>query len=587
MARGLDELPFEILNYIVENFDQVNTIVSFSQLSRRFNQYAKLDGYRVFILKQHPCYQKTGSWIDAIRSLTALSRAWTRKAFIARNLRPPNHGPGLIRLPVDQESIATTVPPSHGRQSMGYQPIIDCYESWLTGSGSEVLTWGAGAELIVRLKSERFQSRVEVAAPQSESSIRSSDGTLQWISYKPKDMMDGRDDITAAKLLWPNQVRDNGKQHVILGRASGHLQHITIDKSGTEVQNLSCSMSLIDCVDVTRSGNPIVAACLDREKLVLHRLDSLNHNDDDDDGPTEFEYPEDSKSEAIWTIRFLSSTLLAIGKGSKTRSLSLLQATPAGLTETSFTTTAENFANPIYAIEPLQDNPNLFLTGHYQGQVQLNDMRILTGPAAVYDEPLDNSAIYSLLPMAGHRFIAGGARHCLLKFFDIRCPKWSNSLYTSDYNSTSRISTYNIYLPSFATRIGKQSPVYALSATSPYASTFYAGVENVVVQMDLHSVTDHRARPNGGIPLLDRISPTQNQLVKQTQNLTLIEYMSNGNLNFFHQGDLGYQRPHPLILRDAKVLEDFDDRWTDPDTNGTWRPMPRTRWEMEGYAGER
>ena len=570
MAAGLNQLPFEILNYIVKNFDQVNTIVSFSQLSRRFNQYVKLDGYRVFILEQHPCYQKTGDWIYVIRSLTALSRAWSRKAFIARKLRPPNHGPGLIRLPDDQKLLAATTVPSYRRQTMGYQPVIDCYESWLTGSSSEVLIWGAGAELIMRLKSEKLQSHTELAAKQSGSSIRSSDGTLQWISYKPKDMLDGRDDITAAKLLRPNQVYDDGKQHVILGRASGHLQHITIDKFGAEVQNLSSSTASIDCADVTRSGCPIIAACLDREKVVLHRLDSLDNHDDE---PIEFEFSEKGKSEAIWSMKFLSNTLLAIGKGSKNRSLSLLQVTPAGLTEASFTTTSQNVADPIYAIEPLHDNPNLFLTGHYRGHVQLNDLRIPNGPAATYDDPMDSSAIYSLLPMAGHRFIAGGARHCLLKFFDIRRPNWSRSSYTANPNSTtSQISTYNIYLPTVDLRIKKTSPAYALSATSPHASTFYAGVENVVVQMDLHSVTDHRARPNGGIPLLDRVSPTQTQLRKETQALALLEYGSDGGLAFVHQGDLGYQRPR--LPRESKFSEGYDDCWKEADTSQTWRPMP-------------
>lgn len=564
MPLGLIDLPFEILNHIVENFDDVQTIVSFSRLSKRFNQYAKLDGYRVFIFKQHPCYQKAGSWIDAIRTITSLSRAWTRKAFIARNLRPPNSGHELIRLPEDQTSIATLR--SYGRQSMGYQPVIDCYESSLNGSSHEVLTWGAGAELIIRLKRERLQSYAEITGKQSRSFIRSSDGTLQWVSYKPKEMLDGRDDITAAKLLRPNQVHDDGKQHVIVGRASGHLQHVIVDQSSVEVQNLGCNTLSIDCADITSSGDPIVAACLDNKKVVLHRLDSL----DADNDSTEFEFPSQGRSETIWTMRFLSSRLLATGQGSTTRPLSLLQLTPTGLTEMNFPQIPYNVSDAIYAIEALQDTPHLFLTGHYSGHIQLNDTRIPNGRAAVYDDPVDCSPIYSLLPMTNQIFVAGGARHCLLKFFDMRRPNWSCSSYTIDYDSTSQ-NGYNIFLPTVGTRMTRTSPTYCLSATSPHATTFYAGIENGIVQMDLHSITDRRAKPRAYIPLLDRLSPNQAQLERETESLRLVEHTTDGVPILLRQTSLGHRNQ-----REQKTLEDYDDRWAEDFGYDSYQSLRRT-----------
>ncbi|CAF9924344.1 MAG: hypothetical protein GOMPHAMPRED_003599 [Gomphillus americanus] len=552
MALSLNDLPFEILNHIVENFTDVRTVVNLAQSSKRFHHYAQLDGFRVFILRHHPSYQKAGSWNNAVRSLTALSRAWTRKAFLARNLRPPNTG-SVIRFPNGQD--ASNLLPGQGRQSMGYQPVMDCLESWKSGASHEVLVWGAGAELIVRSKTELPRSTNNNTA-KTKPGITPLDGQLQWITYKPPDTSDGRDDITAVKLLRPHQHHDDGKYHMILGRASGYLDRLSISNSGVEVEQLGPIQTSIDCVDVTSTRDPIVAASVDNRKIVLHRLGSL----DSEETGSDFVFRPKEQTEKIWTMRFLNSSLLAIGSGTTRQPISILSLTPTGLVDQNMPFTPYNVPGAVYAIEPLQDSSCLFLTGHYQGLVQLTDTRLPNGRAAVYSDPVDCSPIYSLLAMTGPRFVAGGARHCLLKFFDMRNPHWCYSKSAIDHDPNALLG-YNIFLPTIGTRMTRTSPTYCLTASSPHAGSFYAGIENGVVQIDLHSPNDSHARPSGGIPLLDRASPTQAQVERETESLRLVEHTTDGVVPvLLRQTPLRHQVKQK---QQGIALNYYDDRWAE------------------------
>ena len=553
MAISLNDLPFEILNLIVENFGDVQTVVNLAQSSKRFHQYAQLDGFRVFILRHHPSYQKAGSWNNAVQSLTALSRAWNRKAFLARNLRPPNTG-SVIRFPNGQGAL--NVSPGQGRQSMGYQPVMDCLESWKSGASHEVLAWGGGAELIIRSKTELSRSSSNDTAKTnfSLSPLSPLDGQLEWITYKPSDMFDGLDDITAVKLLRPHQHHEDGKHHMVLGRANGCLDLLSIDSSGVELEQLGPTQPSIGCVDVTSTKDPIVAACVDNWKIVLHRLGSL----DPEETGSDFVFRHEKMTEKIWTLKYLNSSLLAIGSGTTRQPISILNLTPTGLVEQNISFTPYNYPGAVYAIEPLQDSSCLFLTGHYQGFVQLNDTRLHNGRAAIYSDPIDVSPIYSLLAMTGPRFVAGGARHCLLKFFDMRNTHWCYSKSAIDHDPNASTG-YNVFLPTIGTRMTRTSPTYCLAASSPHAGSFYAGIENGIVQMDLHSPNDAHARPSGGIPLLDRANPTQAQLDRETESLRLVEHTTDGMPVLLRQKPLRHQ----VKQKQQGIALNYDDRWAE------------------------
>ena len=159
------------------------------------------------------------------------------------------------------------------------------------------------------------------------------------------------------------------------------------------------------------------------------------------------------------------------------------------------------------------------------GNRRLHDLRSRSPYVAQFMDKVDTfSAIYSLLPFGREYFIAGGANHSLLKVFDFRIP--SNKLCGTvnldpgpsmseniHYPSTSRSSKFNpslvlmdrcdhkknfeprnwnIFLDNslhpYNSRRKSSSPVYSLSSPSSCSPTFYAGLEDNVIQVDLTSI---------------------------------------------------------------------------------------------------
>ena len=125
------------------------------------------------------------------------------------------------------------------------------------------------------------------------------------------------------------------------------------------------------------------------------------------------------------------------------------------------------------------------------------------------------SPIYSLLPIGTERFAAGGARHSIIKVFDLRMPggklyhaadlepcsglksgQWL-SCCEHHYDSRQRRCGWNVFLrPKNSTnRRVTESPVYALSRPSQCSPTFFAGVESTVLQFDMVSIMDTYVDP--------------------------------------------------------------------------------------------
>lgn len=156
-------------------------------------------------------------------------------------------------------------------------------------------------------------------------------------------------------------------------------------------------------------------------------------------------------------------------------------------------------------------------------------MRSPSSCTATYQDPIDNfSAIYSLLPLGRERFIAGGARHAIMKVFDLRMAG-GKAYYAVDLapcsTATSRTPPtprpldrnlccdfhyehkhdrrdWNLFLnprgPAYyrlGSRRSSESPVYSLSAPSACSSSVFAGIENNVVQFDMVGMMDKHPDP--------------------------------------------------------------------------------------------
>ena len=129
------------------HFKIFKTLSSLSLACKRLHDFVEAEGFAVY---NFPSIQTPSYWRDAADALTTLLRAWKGKAFGAR---PIHLEKDVIRIPQRRAR------PSQGRrlreQTTDYRPVIDCYEetgkSWI--SKKEVLAWGAGAELSMRVMS--------------------------------------------------------------------------------------------------------------------------------------------------------------------------------------------------------------------------------------------------------------------------------------------------------------------------------------------------------------------------------------------------------------------------------------------------
>jgi len=162
-------------------------------------------------------------------------------------------------------------------------------------------------------------------------------------------------------------------------------------------------------------------------------------------------------------------------------------------------------------------------------QSRLHDMRSPSSCTATYQDPIDNfSAIYSVLPLGRERFIAGGARHAIMKVFDLRMTG-GKAYYSVDLAACAEATSrnpptptppgsgiccdfhyehkydrrdWNLFLnprgPAFyrlGTRRSSESPVYSLSSPSACSPFVFAGIENNILQFDIMSMMDKHPDP--------------------------------------------------------------------------------------------
>ena len=341
---------------------------------------------------------------------------------------------------------------------MGYRPVIDCYEesgkSW--NSKKEVLVWGAGAELCLRVTSIGDNVEEEWRKASDDEKATQYDHfhrRKRWISYQDHTHHDGRDDITSVNLLKPWQAIADASEYVIVGRASGELAYISIDTKKPNCRVLTrfaTGERYVRSADISTASEPLLAACLSNGTVAVypvkpHCLNQIPHREIDVVPP--------SGSGQTWTTRFLSPRHLAIGIGPSESPIHIFEVCPTGISLTplrKFSLSASSEledssaflssptdltpksqiakASSVYSILPLDtsslsagSSSAVFLSGWYNGSVKIHDLRSPAPHTAVYADPVDTfSPIYSLLSIGRERIVAGTARHSLMKVFDLR-----------------------------------------------------------------------------------------------------------------------------------------------------------------------
>ncbi|MCJ1474234.1 hypothetical protein MMC13_002892 [Lambiella insularis] len=598
MPSSLAELPVELLNQIVCHLETAQNLSRISITCKRLHEYVEENGYRAFVRRRFPSIQTLPYWRDAAHALTTLSKAWDTKAFVAKIIFP--------------EKDVTQLPRRRGRQpprrwqrgqTMGYQPVMDCYEettgeSWL--SRKELLAWGAGAELNLKATSMGEEVRRNWGACNKDERIRKYDlfrHRSEWITYKDDTHQDGRDDITSVRLLRPWQKPRSGSEQLIIGRASGELALVSLSNARLECRILSRYFTAdrrVQSAHVSNSSEPLLAACFSDGVVALYSVYPHSMNTKPF---SELSISSPSTPGRTWCTSFLRPERLAIGLGPSTSPLHIYDvasahssSVPLRKYSVSPKGASGSSTSSVYSIVPLDSSSqaggsvgDVFMSGWYDGTIKVHDLRAPASHTAIFTDPVDTySAVYSLLPIGRERFVAGSARHSIVKVFDFRMsgnrlyfatdaeacvpddhPKPLNQLpkgacCSYHFNSKHVRRGYNVFLDPSSQRRRVESPVYALASAAPYSPRIYAGLEGRVIQLDIVKVMDRfpdaafqeknwRGGKSVGVDLKERYDPESRAL-----RLAAVEQLQSGQVKLMVQAEVG---------EEGAGLHGWDQRW--------------------------
>lgn len=268
----LADLPPEILTEIISYLPTASSVVSLAQTCRSL--HAKISdneyqAFRGFVLNSFPSIGVPQYWRDAARALTSRSRAWDRRAFVARVLQPDFQNATRLTL-VDNEPLRASAPIRPLRQTIGYTPVIDCHETWNGGTWSErdeLLAWGAGPKLVLRTKRKRRRraSQASIKAVEDTANCAHSESPHQWFQHDAIESGSADDDILNIHILRSGQKLNDVAEEVIVRRAIGSVFRLSIDlEKGTARKTIfddETLLKVIDCIDVSTFGEPLMAVC--------------------------------------------------------------------------------------------------------------------------------------------------------------------------------------------------------------------------------------------------------------------------------------------------------------------------------------
>ncbi len=393
MPISLTDLPSELLAHIVSYAENLRTLSCLALTCRKLHEYIDSnDSYRAFVQSRYPSYHIPPSWKQAAHGLTTLSRALDRKSIVARCIRPP---------PDPNQPRPRGQPRRPRGQTMGYQPVIDSYESW-TGSDwtsrRQVLAWGAGAELVVRVTwmGKGLQEEWQAARrnPQRLKEFDQHRHRSRWWRILGPWHRDGPDDITAIKILRdPHRPRSHC-EYVIIGRANGELDMISIDHNARDAwKRETCFIGegqhFIRSISVSPAEQPLLAACINELTIAIYSIPTgracAGRDGELPLGKIQLDSPGDSCR--AWLVVFLRQNLLAVSVGPSIEPIRIFDARPGAISSHPLRTLSihEKWMEgvttiprgTVNALVPLpQSSPvvgeegDLFLSGGYDGTVR-------------------------------------------------------------------------------------------------------------------------------------------------------------------------------------------------------------------------
>lgn len=511
------DLPPELLLQITDHLKEAAPIARLGRTSKAFQRVVDEEAWKSFSRHQFPtiCPQDSPSFRETARTLTTLSRALDKRAFLATGVSPSGDicaFPGRRRIEKWKRPRG---------QTLGFTPLIAVQEEvgprWC--DREETLAFSAGAEVCLRQTTR---------ATNSEPSSR-------WTTYRPLSAYEGRDDVTSLHLVRPIVPKAN-THDIITGTANGDLQLTCLPRAG----------SLTDDVKITyftTQGKPVrsssllqehfqptlLAASLGESSIALYQVDGQHAKiapSSQIDLKPALRPDGHPLSQRIWSTKFLSTSMLAAGVGPSATPVQIFSIAESGITRdplrkfalkndisrldnVTLSGTPKPPMSSVYTIEPLpasSESGNVFLSGAYDGIVRLHDMRSNNEIEKRFIDPSDDSPIYSILPRGQEKIVVGTGRHNLLKVFDLRIGKcYYSPAVSQDASKDCPSDNFSVYLRAKASSGGNswnrnrsrptESSVYSLASSSSASPYIYAGLENAIMSLALTETLDRHPDP--------------------------------------------------------------------------------------------
>lgn len=339
-AAKLEDLPPELLAQVVEQITSARSLRNLSLTCRSIHRFVDKDGYRIFVKSRFPsfainipsdcqnspqCFTRTASpslnpekaaafWKDAARATTTLSRNWDRRAFVAHVIREPS-------VKTDSTAVDHARRRRHRDQSMGFIPVIDCYEVWHGGDWSsrkEVLAWGAGARLCMRTRLTGSVSDHDISDDSDQRSQSKGGPQYRWRSHLMKGAVEGKDDVTTLKLLPHLQDRP---ERALVGRANGFLELVSLaeDSTPNQLSVYDTGGKSVRSATIDQGTGRFFAACLSDHIVALYPAPlSIPHPSHTVVNDAQISIQKQGENARTWTCSFLDQHRLAIGLGPST-----------------------------------------------------------------------------------------------------------------------------------------------------------------------------------------------------------------------------------------------------------------------------
>lgn len=514
----LDILPPEIIGQILSELPSVASIINVACTSRKLYNVVSANDYGIFkefVQRAFPSIRTPPLWRDMARVLTSRSRAWDRRAFVARECCPPKdveNGPNWLSL----------------SNKFGFVPVIDSYEDYAGTAISqkrEVLAFGAAGRLRLRT---------------------TQSGRVEWRSLRTEHDHLPQFDIIDVKLLRPHQ-RNNLDDEIVIIRRANHEVTLVKSSSGeqdfTEIAKFEHRIPALSCVDVSDSQDPLLAMG-SAQAMQLFPVFDTTMNSTSEMRPLAQVLDVKHKMRCM---KFLNETTIAAGfqfaEGLGRAPVLIYDVSPTGLAQKPLVATqslsssgssgrhAANVVTKLDNTSTLSGRPGqVFLSGWTDGVARLHDLRTPEQSVSEYIDDVDDGQIMSILPFGHERFFAGSHQNACLKVFDLRMsgakmysylnaptPRAQRAVHDNHAPVPSKPKALlgvsrdiNIFLALTVNRGGSlwqplprrnlarlpryRGSIYSLASPSPSSPTVYAGIENHVIQLDFISTDDIKLR---------------------------------------------------------------------------------------------